>query len=46
MARMRDLSELVEAPPERAPDDISLFCSTGLAGTEVVVAARALDLCA
>lgn len=46
MARMRDLSELVEAPPERAPDGISLFCSTGLAGTEVVVAARALDLCA
>lgn len=44
MARMRDLAELIETPPTRAPRDISLFCSTGLAGTEVMVAAKALDL--
>jgi ornithine cyclodeaminase len=44
MARMQDLADLLEHPPARAPEDISLFCSTGLAGTEVVVASRALEL--
>jgi len=44
MSRMRDLADLLEHPPVRAGDDISLFCSTGLAGTEVVVASRVIDL--
>lgn len=44
MERIQDLADLLEDPPVRTAEDISLFCSTGLAGTEVVVASRALDL--
>jgi ornithine cyclodeaminase len=41
MARILDLSALVAggAPARTDPDAISLFCSVGLAGTEVAVAA-------
>ena len=40
---MRDLADLVAGHgPAREPDSISLFCSTGLAGTEVAVAAHLL----
>lgn len=42
-ARMLDLADLVAGGgPDREPDGISLFCSTGLAGTEVAVAAHLL----
>lgn len=38
--RLIDLADLVAGhkPARRAPDDITLFCSVGLAGTEVLVA--------
>ncbi len=44
MARMIDLAELVSgnAVARRAGDAMTLFCSVGLAGTEVLVAAAAL----
>lgn len=44
LERMVELSEIVAGRQEgrTSPDDITLFCSVGLAGTEVVVAAEAL----
>ncbi|SIP99717.1 ornithine cyclodeaminase [Rhizobium sp. RU35A] len=47
MRRIRDLSLLVaENRPVRRQEDITLFCSTGLAGTEVLVAEAILQRCA
>lgn len=42
--RMLDLAEIVQGglPERRKPDDITLFCSAGLAGTEVIVASQIL----
>ena len=44
--RMADLAEIIagRAGGRRSPDDVTLFCSVGLAGTEVVVASAILDL--
>jgi ornithine cyclodeaminase/alanine dehydrogenase-like protein (mu-crystallin family) len=41
-----DLAALLtgRAPGRRASDDITLHCSVGLAGTEVALAARVLDV--
>lgn len=43
--RMRSLASCLAGPgaTRRAPDDVSLFCSVGLAGTEVAVAAVLLS---
>ncbi|MBB3461232.1 ornithine cyclodeaminase [Rhizobium sp. BK377] len=43
--RMIDLAELVSAPgrTRSSPEDITLFCSVGLAGTEVLLASALLD---
>lgn len=41
LERLQDLAALQVAPPRRGPDDVTLFLSHGLAGTEVAVA-RAL----
>lgn len=50
LERIEDLAGIVAGSqakdavgPAREPDDITLFCSTGLAGTEVVVASRIAD---
>lgn len=44
MQRIQDLSLLIaENKPARRQEDITLFCSTGLAGTEVLVAAAILE---
>ncbi|MDQ4078725.1 MAG: ornithine cyclodeaminase family protein [Chloroflexota bacterium] len=45
MQRIIDLSEIVvgKRVGRTAPDDITLFCSVGLAGTEVVVANAAIE---
>ncbi|QND52187.1 ornithine cyclodeaminase family protein [Phyllobacterium sp. 628] len=45
-ARMVDLADIVSGkmPARSSANDITLFCSTGLAGTEVLVAARILAL--
>lgn len=44
MPRIKDLSLLVaENRPVRQKQDVTLFCSTGLAGTEVLVAAAILE---
>ena len=43
MARVGDLADLVAQPPEREAEAIGLFCSTGLAGTEVFVARALVD---
>ena len=41
--RMLDLADLQQAAPApRSPDTVSLFCSAGLAGTEVALAAELL----
>ncbi|WP_161882280.1 ornithine cyclodeaminase family protein [Deinococcus alpinitundrae] len=37
-AAVRALSEYIQNPPPRRPEDITLFLSVGLAGTEVVLA--------
>ncbi|MGH9044341.1 MAG: ornithine cyclodeaminase family protein [Acidimicrobiales bacterium] len=44
-ARLRDLCAVIrgELQGRQNPDDITLYCSTGLAGTEVVLAAQLLD---
>jgi ornithine cyclodeaminase len=44
MERLVDLADIVagRAPGRQTADDISLFCSVGLAGTEVMVAAAIL----
>lgn len=44
--RMADLAEIIagRADGRKSPDDVTLFCSVGLAGTEVVVASAILDL--
>ncbi|GAA4006348.1 hypothetical protein GCM10022631_17200 [Deinococcus rubellus] len=39
-AIMRALSECVQSPPPRREEDITLFLSVGLAGTEVVLAQK------
>ncbi len=43
--RMVDLAELVSTPGKTrsSPEDITLFCSVGLAGTEVLLASALLD---
>ncbi|MBT9368932.1 ornithine cyclodeaminase family protein [Rhizobium sp. CSW-27] len=47
MMRIEDLSLLVATgKPVRRQEDVTLFCSTGLAGTEVLVAAAILERCA
>jgi len=40
---IKDLSDLVDGEFQRNENDISLFCSTGLAGTEVLVAATLFE---
>jgi ornithine cyclodeaminase/alanine dehydrogenase-like protein (mu-crystallin family) len=40
--RLRDLAEVVAAPPDRPEGERTVFLSHGLAGTEVAVARRAL----
>jgi alanine dehydrogenase len=42
--RMTDLARVVsgEVAPRRGPDELTLFCSVGLAGTEVLIAAEVL----
>jgi alanine dehydrogenase len=44
--RMVELGEIVAGrrPGRTSPDDVTLFCSVGLAGTEVVLADAALML--
>ncbi|EJZ17928.1 ornithine cyclodeaminase family protein [Rhizobium sp. Pop5] len=44
--RMTDLAEIIagRASGRRSPEDMTLFCSVGLAGTEVVVASAVLDV--
>lgn len=44
--RMADLADIIagKAGGRRLPEDVTLFCSVGLAGTEVVVASAILDL--
>lgn len=44
--RMRELADIVvQAIPGRtSPDDTTLFCSVGLAGTEVILASAILDM--
>jgi ornithine cyclodeaminase/alanine dehydrogenase len=41
-ARFVELGDVVAEGLERDPDDVTLFCSVGLAGTEVVLADRLL----
>lgn len=43
--RMKELTDIfaATAPGRRRSDDITLFCSVGLAGTEVLVASRIID---
>jgi len=43
---MRELADIVvQAIPGRtSPDDTTLFCSVGLAGTEVILASAILDM--
>lgn len=36
--RMHDLAALLDHAPARHPNDITLFCSAGLAGTEIILA--------
>jgi ornithine cyclodeaminase/alanine dehydrogenase-like protein (mu-crystallin family) len=40
--RFVELGDVVVAGVERAPDDVTLFCSVGFAGTEVMLATRLL----
>ena len=44
--RMVELGQIVAGrqPGRTSPDDVTLFCSVGLAGTEVVLADAALTL--
>lgn len=44
--RMVDLADIIakKEAGRRSPEDMTLFCSVGLAGTEVVVASAILDL--
>jgi ornithine cyclodeaminase len=44
MERLVELSDMVAGnkPGRTSPEDFTLFCSVGLAGTEVVVANEAL----
>ncbi|MDK4736191.1 MULTISPECIES: ornithine cyclodeaminase family protein [unclassified Rhizobium] len=44
-SRLVDLADIIagKASGRRSPEEITLFCSVGLAGTEVVVAAAVLD---
>jgi ornithine cyclodeaminase/alanine dehydrogenase-like protein (mu-crystallin family) len=41
--RIVDLAAIAEGSPPRSPSDITLFCSVGLAGTEVLVASAIFD---
>ncbi|NKM56594.1 ornithine cyclodeaminase family protein [Rhizobium anhuiense] len=45
-SRMVDLADIIagKATGRRSPEDTTLFCSVGLAGTEVVVASAILDM--
>jgi len=45
-SRMVDLADIIagKATGQRSPEDTTLFCSVGLAGTEVVVASAILDM--
>jgi ornithine cyclodeaminase len=44
--RMADLADIIagKAAGRGSPEDTTLFCSVGLAGTEVVVALAILDI--
>ncbi|MBB3285394.1 ornithine cyclodeaminase/alanine dehydrogenase-like protein (mu-crystallin family) [Rhizobium sp. BK347] len=44
--RMRDLADIVanKVPGRTLPSDTTLFCSVGLAGTEVAVASAIFDV--
>lgn len=42
--RIVDLAAIAKGPPARSASDVTLFCSVGLAGTEVLVASAIFDV--